>query len=243
MNIRLQKVLASLGCAASLSLGAVAPASAAFIVGTFDPQFGNGFTGLGWQGQVTIEMPDACLALGNATMLDAVCANTRISAVFVQLYDFPTKSSFDFLDFTGNMSLDNFRLSGGSLSGLDGGMIDPPSGWVPPTGGLPASTVDQGYMNYLYGLSFVGPDVFLRASSTTVVNFGIPGFPDIRDPTFGCPYDGDYAICTSQVTPQLQFPQAPPPPGVPEPATLGLFAAALASAAWARRRAQPKTPD
>lgn len=241
MNTRLLKILAALGCAATLSLGAVAPASAAIIVGTFDPQFGNGFTGLGWRGQVTIEMPDLCLALGNATALDAVCANTRITEVFVQLYDFPTKSTFDLLDFTGNLSLENFRLSGGSLAGLDGGMIDPPSGWVPPTGGLPAATVDPGYMNYLYGLSFVGPDVFLRASSTTVVDVGPPGMPDFRDSTFGCPFDGDYAICTSQFTPQVHFPQAPPPTGVPEPATLGLLAAALVSAAWARRRVQPST--
>ncbi len=237
-----RRLLAALGC--SLALGAAAPAQAGIIVGTYDPAFGNGFTGLGWMGQVRLDVPDTCLALSAATLTSAECQGTRILGGYVKLYDLSDPSKYDLLDFmssTLRLGLMDIRISDGSFAGLYTNLEFNAQGtwqstfsehWASPAGTL-GGQVDPRYANYRYGLFFDGDQAFLRASAISI------DFSQAApvDPSFGCPWDGDYAICSSATAPSVVFTRLEEPPtDVPEPAGLLLLGSALAAAGWVRRR-------
>jgi hypothetical protein len=240
MKFQIKSLVQSAACAVAFTLGAIVPAQSAVIVGTFDPAFsatGLTFTNLGWRGEVRINIADSCLALSAGSFTLAECSTASIVNAFVDLYDtnLPNPFVLDRLDFGGALQINNFTSSLGNLLTLDLSMIEPPGDWVAPQGTLGAP-VDQGYKNYFYGLSLQGTLAVLEASSNTLFDFGAPGSPDVRDTTFGCPYDGDFAICASDNTPTVTFVNDPPPNRVPEPQGWLLFAGALVGAGLASRK-------
>jgi hypothetical protein len=240
MTFQFKSLISKAACAAALALGALAPAQSAVIVGTFDPAFSTNpltFGNLGWRGEVRINVDDGCLALSAGSFSLPQCSNATIAGAIVELYDMTQVATapVDRLNFGGKLRIRGFIASMGNLLSADLEMIQNPFAWVAPQGTL-LPPVDQGYKNYLYGLSLFGTSAILRASSTTIENFGPPGAPDVRDTTFGCPYDGDYAICASDNSPTVTFVTDPPPTGVPEPQGLALFAGALVAAAVASRK-------
>lgn len=240
MKFQIKPFLRSIACAATFTLGAMVPAQSAVIVGTFDPAFSTNpltFGNLSWRGEVRINVADSCLSLSAGSFTLAQCATASIVSAFVDLYDTtpPNAGPFDRLDFGSALQINNFTSSMGSLLTLDLSMIEPPGDWVAPQGNLGAP-VDQGYKNYFYGLSLQGTVAILSASSNALFDFGVPGSPDVRDTTFGCPYDGDFAVCHSDNSPTVTFVTDPPPNGVPEPQGLALFAGALVAAALASRK-------
>ncbi len=272
MKTQIRNVLASLGCAVALSLSAIAPAQAAIIVGTFDPAFGNGFTGLGWSGRVEFFVPEACLnPSASTTGQDHACDAAEITSAYVDLYaltGIPQSERLNFMTDTLRMSIWDVTVSGGTVTGLNTGLerlvrhvavntwYQLPNNewtfnttyedqwrsayggdWANPAGTLTSPAVAEGYKNYDYGLFLRDGVAELHANSHTLVNFGVSGAPNIQDTTFGCPYDGDYAICVSEVPPTITFTRLDPPPTViPEPSSIALFFGALGAAGWVRRR-------
>lgn len=240
MHSRLQKLLAAAGC--WLALSTLVPAQAGIIVGTYDPAFGHGFTGLGWMGEVRIDMPDDCLALSAASLDNAQCQSAHMVSGYVKLYDLTDKNKYELLDFmspTLRLHLDDLIITDGTLAGIFTSLqhYDSAGGdwggtfsenWARPQGTL-GGPVDPGYAFYRYGLSIEGDMALLRASAINTNQQG--------DPVFGCPFDLDYAICDSETSPQVLFTAlVEPPTDVPEPSDLLLLGSALAAAAWTRRR-------
>lgn len=71
-------------------LGLVGPSRATLYVGTFDPAFGPGVPNLGFRGEGTFFVPDACLLLPDGFVSNAhPCSAGAMSmnSAFVELYD------------------------------------------------------------------------------------------------------------------------------------------------------------
>lgn len=78
---------------AALSLGLLlqAPVHAGLISGSWDPEFGTALPGLSWAAYAELSASDACTAaVGNQTVgigSGGPCADAKLNAVFLQLYD------------------------------------------------------------------------------------------------------------------------------------------------------------
>lgn len=81
--------------AAALSLGLLlqVPAQAGLITGSWDPEFGSALPGLSWSAYAELTASDACTAaVGNQTVgtgTGGPCADAKVNAVFLQLYNTP----------------------------------------------------------------------------------------------------------------------------------------------------------
>ena len=80
---------------AALSLGLLlqVPAQAGLITGSWDPEFGSALPGLSWSAYAELTASDACTAaVGNQTVgtgTGGPCADAKVNAVFLQLYNTP----------------------------------------------------------------------------------------------------------------------------------------------------------
>jgi hypothetical protein len=94
-------LLAKVGVALSLGLGAVGSSQAILITGAWDPVYGAPFDQgpevLGWRGTVTFDVPDACVVAGLVTT--STCAGMRLEEAQVVFYDVATEATVDTLDY------------------------------------------------------------------------------------------------------------------------------------------------
>jgi hypothetical protein len=99
-------------------------ANAAFYTGNWDPLYGGIFPELGWQASAVFDVPEACLAVGNAAnVLVSECPGFDVVSAKVELYD---KDAPNTILATYNLNPDvnvitNFDIAGGNLSGVDSG--------------------------------------------------------------------------------------------------------------------------
>ncbi|HKX44425.1 MAG TPA: PEP-CTERM sorting domain-containing protein [Burkholderiaceae bacterium] len=88
-------MVAALGCAGS--------ASAAVYAGSWDPDFGGSFSGLGWKGEATFYIPDSCLALSGLVSNGNACSGggMQVLDAEVTFYDYANPATvYETLTFT-----------------------------------------------------------------------------------------------------------------------------------------------
>ena len=122
----LRKILTGAAACVSLTVAAVGPAHATFVVGSWDPAYGAPFTNLGWRGTTTTDIPADCLALGNVgTVLNngVACSLMSVVSAQVEFYDItdPTQTTVDTLVFDSAVAVSSIFLNTdtGALDGLN----------------------------------------------------------------------------------------------------------------------------
>ena len=122
----LQRVLTAAAVCAALTVAAVGPAQATYVVGSWDPAYGAPFTNLGWRGTSTSDIPADCLALGTVgTVLNngLACPLMSVVSAQVEFYDLTdsTQTTADTLDFSAAVAVSSIFLHTvtGALGGLD----------------------------------------------------------------------------------------------------------------------------
>ena len=122
----LRKILTAAAACVSLTVAAVGPVHATYVVGSWDPAYGAPFTNLGWRGTSTSDIPADCLALGNVgTVLNngTACSLMSVVSARVEFYDLtdPTQTTVDTLFFDSAVAVSSIFLDTvtGALGGLD----------------------------------------------------------------------------------------------------------------------------
>jgi hypothetical protein len=121
---KLKRARATLLVAAGLAFAA--PAQAVTYHGFWDPSFGSAFPDLGWRGEATFFVPDACLSESGLVFNFESCSNfgMKILGAEVEFYKLsdPTNPAFqETLSFNvPSPFVDSMRIENGSLTGLFG---------------------------------------------------------------------------------------------------------------------------
>jgi hypothetical protein len=127
MSQILVRNLKRVGAAVAVLLGmAGAPAQAAQYVGAWDPAFGAIFPQLGWRGEATFFVPDACLGINGIVFNGDGCSMSGMKLVnakvdFYKLSD-PTNAAFQetLLFNTPSTNVLYVKLLNGELTAVDG---------------------------------------------------------------------------------------------------------------------------
>jgi hypothetical protein len=219
---RIGRRLMALPALALSSLLLAGAAQAALVQGDWDPDYGVPFPQLGWRGSVTIDVPDACLALGGTIVNNTVaCPLMTVVGAQVEFYDLANPvPTVETLDFGGLVEVDRIFVSGGIVQALamaGNGLVlsQSPLGVTVPGGQQAYFQLDIDFS--LSGPAGVGDSIavltWFPGLDTTPGGRNDPGFPAI-----------------------LTITQQGTPVPVPAPGTLGLALAALALLAWPLKR-------
>lgn len=208
LKSRFQNAVVGAAMAAAVAFGAAAPAQAAVYNGSWDPAFGAAFPQLGWNGEGTFFIPDACLALGAGLHLNSgACAGMELVRADVNFYDLSDSSHtpLETLHFTvPSTFVTSMRVDANhQLSGVVGAF-----GYL-----VPSNLNIAGGNNVLFGLAFLDN----LAQMAYFIPDGGFGSSDLN------PREGGQPFITFA-------------PAVPEPSTYALFAAGLAAMWQIRRR-------
>lgn len=209
--------LAALLLGATAVLAAPGSARAAVYVGSFDPAFGPAIPNLGFRGQGTFFVPDACLSLtGFVTFAD--CPGMSITSGFIDFYDTrstpppPTVASQSYVPPAQSL-IEILLGAGGNLLAVETGAIGPRFVVVPDTFGDGSLFAGNTWLEFQDGHVF-------------------EGFPPPAGAyLLACPGDGcGLDVADRSNTAIVTFTR------VPEPESIGLVATALAIVAFLRRR-------
>lgn len=208
-------------------------ADAAVFVGTFDPSFGGNLDDLGFRGQATFFIPDACLGLtGFLLSNDSGCSNGAMSltAATVELYRF----SLNPLDPTPTLASVAFAPPSQALIDVLLG-VDPTSGQTT-LQGVNSPVVGPQSVNVFdsVGTIYAGPlwlEFHQPDPNTIFSTFSAGAFDPAGAYLFACNPDVTSSCAQIQSNPaQITFSR------VSEPATPALVLAALAAVFGLRRR-------
>jgi PEP-CTERM putative exosortase interaction domain len=209
--------LAALLLGAMAVLAAPGTARAAVYVGSFDPAFGPAIPNLGFRGQGTFFVPDACLSLtGFVTFAD--CPGMSITSGFIDFYDTrstpppPTLVSQSYVPPAQDL-IEILLGGGGNLLAVETGAIGPKFVDVPDTFGDGSLFAGNTWLEFQDGHLSDGP-----AFAAGAYLLACPGD--------GCGVD----VADRSNTAITTFTR------VPEPGSIGLVATALAIVAFLRRR-------
>lgn len=218
-------------CALVLSLAVPGPAQAAFYAGAWDPAFGPAFPGLGWRGEATFFVPDACLSIGGTITAGDACTTgpgggLKILSAEMEFYNLAAPATtLETLFFsTPSTLVASVTLSGGELTSVFG--LFP---YLVPTTLTLAGAPDTSF-----GLGFLGTVAIScyyekekeDDRSRRPASIRIPGFPP---GSAGC---SDLEASDGS-GPFLKFTRVS---AVPEPSVLLLLAGAVLGLAGAARR-------
>ncbi|MGZ8253877.1 MAG: hypothetical protein ACXWVT_03425, partial [Burkholderiaceae bacterium] len=115
------RTAAVIGAAAVLAL--TGHAQAAQYVGKWDPAFGSAFPDLGWRGEATFFVPDACLVNEGFMWNSGDCSGMKLVNAEVEFYKVsdPTDATLETLSFATSSSLVlGMTISDGVLAGVLG---------------------------------------------------------------------------------------------------------------------------
>lgn len=219
-------------CALAVPFG---KADAAVFVGTFDPSFGGNLDQLGFRGQATFFVPDACLGTSSFVSNTDTCSggNMSMTAATVELYRFdpnllapppPRLTSATFAPPAASLLdvlLSYNSLNGQtSLVGVNTGMFGPRNVNV-----FDTTTIYSGDI----WLQFFEPRFVIGGGTNGLarVSQGSPAGAYL----FACDPRASGCSQIQSLPAQVTFVQ------IPEPATWGLVLAALAGSVFVRRRA------
>src|SRR5512134_1643547 len=87
--------------AVAASFAFAAPAHAVIYTGDWDPAFGSAFPDLGWRGDATFFIPDACVGLSGWVFNFGQCSGMKILEAEVEFYSLsdPTEATLETLVF------------------------------------------------------------------------------------------------------------------------------------------------
>jgi hypothetical protein len=197
--VRLRSTLAALAVVAG---SVAAPAQAAQYVGQWDPAFGAIFPQLGWRGEATFFVPDACLSINGIVFNGDACSGGGMQLLgakveFYKLGDESNPAFQEILNFNvPSSNVLNVKLASGELTAVDGFF----------NYFLPATLTIAGGPFSQFSLLFKGDYAQMAYIYAPPKQEPQSGFSDVNPP------DG---------TPFIKFQR------VPEPGTLALVAAAL----------------
>jgi len=212
----LRKVFAGLKDASAVivlaaGLALPAPSGAATYTGKWDPSFGADFPDLGWKGEASFFIPDACLSHSGLVFNSESCSNSgmRLRSGRVDFYKLsdPTNAAFQESIFfnTPSPNVLAMRIDDGMLSGVLGNFNYLVPATLPLAGGPDTS----------YVLLFEDMIAVLGFVSNPIEGEHRAGFSD-RSPPDGAPF--------------IRFQL------LPEPGSLALSFAALGMLVWFARR-------
>jgi hypothetical protein len=156
--------------ALALTLGSLGIAHAAVYVGAWDPAFGFTYGDLGWNGSVTVFVPDSCDQAGTSGTVDVFNAvsnpatpncdgNAIVDSAQVTLYSLTDTTVTDTLDFTG-LTISELEFVGGSLTGIATDL----SSFVPTSNGFVPAVLNGQSSDFALQFGFHG--AILTASQT-----------------------------------------------------------------------------
>jgi hypothetical protein len=196
-----------------LGLTSFTPARAISVIGKWDPSFGAAFPDLGWRGEATFLVPDACLGESGWVLNSDSCSafGMKIISAEVEFYKLsdPTNSAFQetLMFSTPSSAVVSMELNGGLLEGVYGTFLYSRPSTLPLAGG--------GFTEFV--LFFEGDLARMFYVSTPPGGEQTAGFSD-RSPSDGSPF------MTFRV--------------VPEPMSLSLLGLGLLFTAWLARRSR-----
>lgn len=125
----LKRAFTSTVAALAIALPLASPVQAAVYTGTWDPAFGSAFPDLGWSGEVTVFVPDACLGLSGLVLNGNSCSggSMQLLSAEVSFYSLSNPSnpalqetlSFD-TAVSGFPWMLGMQVQGGALTGIIG---------------------------------------------------------------------------------------------------------------------------
>ena len=125
----LRKILTAAAACVTLTVATVGPVHATYVVGNWDPAYGNPFANLGWRGTTTSDIPADCLALGTVGVVGTVlnngmaCSEMTVVSAHVEFYALSdsAQTTVDALDFRLAVRVKSIFLDEdtGALAGLD----------------------------------------------------------------------------------------------------------------------------
>ncbi|HEX2542449.1 MAG TPA: FxDxF family PEP-CTERM protein [Caldimonas sp.] len=212
----MRSVLSAVLVGAAAMLCGAGPAHAALYQGNWDPAYGGIFPQLGWQASALFDVPESCLALGNAVNvpISGSCAGFDVLSAKVELYNVgDSETMLGSYDLNPNVNVTGINITGGQLSGIDTGYF----GYFVP----PLSIAGEG--EYSFHLILFGGNkaqlVYTKPIETSpgCVPFGVEG-----------------AVCgSSQNVATGVF---TPVNAIPEPETYALLLAGLGAVSFVARR-------
>ena len=222
-SIKKMCIAASVGLAATLA--SVTPAQAAIYTGHWDPDYGSAFPDLGWEGNATFSIPDACLARSGwvSNVDDCSGGGMKILSAEVSFYSLSSSPTFseskamvaptnivETLTFDPNVAVYKMYVSGNQLQAVSSNFLGP----------VQATSSIAGGGAYYFDLKFF---------ESTSNNVGLYHTLGYADPL--CAYTGVPAGCgMSSSTPTMTLSL------VPEPSTLALALLGLTGLLGLRRR-------
>ena len=215
---KLTRAAAIVGAAAVLMFSGYA--QAAQYVGKWDPAFGAAFPDLGWRGEATFFVPDACLANEGFVLNSGACSGMKLVSAEVEFYRVsdPADATLETLFFDTPSSLVfGMTISDGDLAGVVGTFGYYVDSTLPLAGG-PNTEFNLSFLNDVAVLDFLtwGRCRHLFGDYACVKKWG---FSDLN-PADGTPFLTFTAVSTS----------------VPEPASAALIVLALGMLAVLTRR-------
>lgn len=123
---RARSALSSIVLTSALALASAGPAQAAVYTGTWDPAYGGIFPDLGWSASALFDVPDACLAMGDATNVPVTgaCSGFDVLSAQVSFYDVADPSTtLQSYALDPNVIVTGIDIAGGQLAGVDTGFF------------------------------------------------------------------------------------------------------------------------
>ena len=249
MSKTLRQLLSSLSLLVAVGFGAVAPANAIIVSGSWDPRYGSPFQGadgsstsddMWWSGSALFNISDTCALTAGSLLTSANCGDMFVSNATVLLTLGDGGSTLSTLNFSGTTALTSVQLdSEGNVAWVEANW------WNPLVSGT-GSTFNLGNYYFSLGFSSLGANLFHTEKTAFLDSHGSHGpdertffwngegnghLGDLCGPTTA-PFDGD-RCGFSDVYGAMTF---SPIAAIPEPSTYALMIAGLGAVGFMSRR-------